>query len=97
MSSMGLHHKLCHTLGGSFNLPHAETHTVVLPHALAYNAAQRAARRWRASRGRSAQTIAARRDDAPTARELTVASAHRPRCRRSACPKTASTAPPTSR
>ena len=37
--SMGLHHKLCHTLGGSFNLPHAETHTAVLPHALAYNAA----------------------------------------------------------
>ncbi len=36
---MALHHKLCHTLGGSFNLPHAETHTVVLPHALAYNAA----------------------------------------------------------
>jgi alcohol dehydrogenase class IV len=36
---MALHHKLCHTLGGSFDLPHAETHTVVLPHALAYNAA----------------------------------------------------------
>ncbi|APW40464.1 maleylacetate reductase [Rhodoferax koreense] len=36
---MGLHHKLCHTLGGSFNLPHAETHTIVLPHVLAYNAA----------------------------------------------------------
>jgi alcohol dehydrogenase class IV len=35
---MALHHKLCHTLGGSFNLPHAETHTVILPHALAYNA-----------------------------------------------------------
>lgn len=35
---MALHHKLCHTLGGSFNLPHAETHTSVLPHALAYNA-----------------------------------------------------------
>ncbi|WP_035856505.1 maleylacetate reductase and hydroxyquinol 1,2-dioxygenase domain-containing protein [Cryptosporangium arvum] len=35
---MGLHHKLCHTLGGSFGLPHAETHTVVLPHAIAYNA-----------------------------------------------------------
>ncbi|RKP56650.1 maleylacetate reductase [Pararobbsia silviterrae] len=34
---MALHHKLCHTLGGSFNLPHAETHTIVLPHALAYN------------------------------------------------------------
>jgi alcohol dehydrogenase class IV len=36
---MALHHKLCHTLGGSFNLPHAETHTIVLPHAVAYNAA----------------------------------------------------------
>lgn len=36
---MALHHKLCHTLGGSFNLPHAQTHTIVLPHALAYNAA----------------------------------------------------------
>jgi len=36
--AMGLHHKLCHTLGGSFNLPHAEVHTVILPHALAYNA-----------------------------------------------------------
>ena len=35
---MALHHKLCHTLGGSFNLPHAPTHTIVLPHALAYNA-----------------------------------------------------------
>ncbi|GGX35699.1 maleylacetate reductase [Pigmentiphaga litoralis] len=34
---MALHHKLCHTLGGSFNLPHAEVHTVVLPHAMAYN------------------------------------------------------------
>ncbi len=37
--SMGLHHKLCHTLGGSFNLPHAEVHTVILPHATAYNRA----------------------------------------------------------
>jgi len=35
---MALHHKLCHTLGGSFDLPHAETHAIVLPHALAYNA-----------------------------------------------------------
>jgi maleylacetate reductase len=37
--AMALHHKLCHTLGGSFDLPHAPTHTAVLPHALAYNAA----------------------------------------------------------
>jgi alcohol dehydrogenase class IV len=35
---MALHHKLCHTLGGTFNLPHAETHAIVLPHVLAYNA-----------------------------------------------------------
>lgn len=35
---MSLHHKLCHTLGGTFDLPHAETHTAVLPHALQYNA-----------------------------------------------------------
>jgi maleylacetate reductase len=34
---MGLHHKLCHTLGGSFGLPHAPTHTVVLPYAMEYN------------------------------------------------------------
>lgn len=37
-SAMALHHKLCHTLGGSFGLPHAETHTIILPHALSYNA-----------------------------------------------------------
>lgn len=37
--SMSLHHKLCHVLGGSFDLPHAETHTVVLPHATAFNEA----------------------------------------------------------
>lgn len=37
---MALHHKLCHTLGGSFGLPHAETHAVVLPHAIAFNAVE---------------------------------------------------------
>lgn len=35
---MALHHKLCHTLGGSFDLPHAQTHVILLPHALSYNA-----------------------------------------------------------
>ncbi|MDW6025597.1 maleylacetate reductase [Mesorhizobium sp. BAC0120] len=35
---MALHHKLCHTLGGLFDLPHADTHSVILPHTLAYNA-----------------------------------------------------------
>ena len=34
---MALHHKLCHALGGSFNLPHAETHAIILPHAIAFN------------------------------------------------------------
>ncbi|MFW0792284.1 maleylacetate reductase [Gordonia sp. CPCC 205515] len=37
-TTMSLHHKLCHALGGTLNLPHAATHTVVLPYALAYNA-----------------------------------------------------------
>ena len=36
--SMALHHKLCHTLGGSFDLPHAETHAVLLPHTVGFNA-----------------------------------------------------------
>jgi alcohol dehydrogenase class IV len=35
--AMGLHHKLCHALGGAFNLPHAELHTVILPHATRFN------------------------------------------------------------
>ena len=36
--TMGLHHKLSHTLGGSFDLPHAEVHSIVLPYVLRYNA-----------------------------------------------------------
>jgi alcohol dehydrogenase class IV len=32
----GIHHKICHVLGGAYDLPHAEMHTVILPHALAY-------------------------------------------------------------
>jgi alcohol dehydrogenase class IV len=35
--SMGLHHKLCHVLGGAFDLPHAETHSIVLPYVARYN------------------------------------------------------------
>ena len=38
VASMSLHHKLCHALAGAFNLPHAELHAVVLPHATAFNA-----------------------------------------------------------
>jgi len=38
ITSMGLHHKLCHALGGAFDLPHAQTHAVMLPYVAAYNA-----------------------------------------------------------
>jgi maleylacetate reductase len=34
----GLHHKICHVLGGKYNLPHAQTHATVLPYVLAFNA-----------------------------------------------------------
>ena len=69
---MGLHHKLCHTLGGSFNLPHAAIHTVVLPHALAYNAAAAPAAMARIARALGCADAArgvfdlARRHNAPT-------------------------------
>jgi maleylacetate reductase len=38
LTSMGLHHRLCHVLGGTFGLPHALTHAILLPHVTAYNA-----------------------------------------------------------
>ncbi len=38
VTGSGLHHKVCHVLGGAFDLPHAETHAIVLPHVLAFNA-----------------------------------------------------------
>ena len=70
---MALHHKLCHTLGGTFNLPHAETHTIVLPHALAYNtqaapeAMQRVARAIGASSAAAGLFDLAKDLGAPTA------------------------------
>lgn len=36
-ATMGIHHKLCHVVGGTFGMPHAETHTVILPHATHFN------------------------------------------------------------
>lgn len=42
MVSMALHHKLCHVIGGSFDMPHAETHAVLLPHTTAYTEASAA-------------------------------------------------------
>jgi alcohol dehydrogenase class IV len=49
----GLHHKICHVLGGAYDLPHAETHAVVLPHVLALNepAVPQAARSLRMALG----------------------------------------------
>jgi maleylacetate reductase len=34
----GMHHKICHVLGGAYNLPHAQTHAILLPHVLSFNA-----------------------------------------------------------
>jgi alcohol dehydrogenase class IV len=79
---MALHHKLCHVLGGSFGLPHAETHTVVLPHAVAYNrrAAPQAMTRLAAALGAGEPAVAlfdlSGRLSAPRAlRELGMAEA----------------------
>jgi alcohol dehydrogenase class IV len=57
-TNMALHHKLCHVLGGSFNLPHAETHTVLLPHVLAYNYAAAPEAMSRIERAMSASNAA---------------------------------------
>ena len=34
---MAVHHNISHVLGGTFRLPHANVHTIVLPHAVAFN------------------------------------------------------------
>jgi maleylacetate reductase len=84
---MGLHHKLCHTLGGSWNLPHAETHTIVLPHALAYNASaapeamQRIARALGANNAAQGMFDLAKTLGAPTAlRDIGMPEGELDRC-----------------
>jgi maleylacetate reductase len=57
-ATMALHHKLCHVLGGTFDLPHAETHTVILPHATAYNAPGSEAAMMRIARALGAPSAA---------------------------------------
>ena len=37
VAGAGIHHKICHILGGAYDLPHAEMHTIVLPHGVAFN------------------------------------------------------------
>lgn len=56
---MSLHHKLCHVLGGSFGLPHAATHAVVLPYAVAYNEAAAPDAMQRIARALGASSAAA--------------------------------------
>jgi maleylacetate reductase len=75
MSNMALHHNLCHVLGGTWSLPHAETHTVILPHALSYNAAaapdamRRLGRAMNAPNAASAIFALMQKLDAPTSLE----------------------------
>ncbi|MBN3864896.1 maleylacetate reductase [Pseudomonas frederiksbergensis] len=47
---MAIHHKLCHTLGGTFNLPHAQAHAIMLPHSAHYNRDAAASQLRRAAR-----------------------------------------------
>src|SRR3546814_8218025 len=57
-TTMGLHHKLCHTLGGALDLPHAETHSLILPHAIAYNQPGAAAAMHKAGRAMGLNSLA---------------------------------------
>jgi maleylacetate reductase len=67
----GLHHKICHVLGGKYNLPHAQTHATVLPSVLAYNgpaapaAEQRIAAAFQAGRALAGLDALRRELDAP--------------------------------
>jgi maleylacetate reductase len=69
----GIHHKICHVLGGAYDLPHAETHTVILPQAVAFNEAaipeamERVARALGAGEAASGLYDLVRRIGAPTA------------------------------
>ena len=87
VAGSGLHHKICHALGGAFDLPHAETHSVVLPHVVAFQQPAAAAAMDR-SRPRSVPGPAPRRRRCSAWRRR---SACRWRCARSACPPTGST------
>ena len=86
--TVGLHHKLCHTLGGSFDLPHAEVHAVILPQAMAYNAPAAPAAMARIARALGAASAPAalfdlgRAHGAPTSLAADRHARRRPRSRR---------------
>jgi maleylacetate reductase len=50
VAGMGIHHKICHVVGGNYDLPHAGVHSAVLPYAMAYNAEHAAPALARAQR-----------------------------------------------
>ncbi len=58
VTTMALHHKLAHVLGGMFDLPHAETHTALLAHSIAYNAPAAPAAMERLSRATDSPDVA---------------------------------------
>jgi uncharacterized protein YjbJ (UPF0337 family) len=90
VAGSGLHHKLCHVLGGTFGLPHARTHAVVLPHVLVFNApgAPRRSRGWPARWARTTRC--------PGCGPWPTSTASRAGCARSGCRRTGSTRPPNS-
>ena len=71
---MALHHKLCHVLGGAFDLPHAETHAVLLPHTVAYNAPAAPDAMDRVARALGAADVPARLFDLATRRRSVPSS-----------------------
>ena len=91
VAGSGLHHKLCHVLGGTFDLPHARTHAVVLPHVLAFNAPG-APGGGRAGGPRAGHGRRGVRAAGPGRRARHPATG----CARSGCRRTGSTRPPNS-
>jgi maleylacetate reductase len=63
----GMHHKICHILGGAFDLPHADLHGVMIPHVTAYMAPPEAARALATDQPGGALFDLAREIGAPTA------------------------------
>lgn len=89
---IALHHKLCHLLGGTFDLPHAETHAIILPHAVAFNANAAPDTMSRLARALNSENVPGRLFDimaaseAPTSlRQLGLAEQAIPTAARQAC------------
>jgi alcohol dehydrogenase class IV len=57
-AAMALHHRLCHVLGGAFDLPHADTHAILLPHVVTFNRSEAPEAMARAARALDAKDAA---------------------------------------